>query len=1050
MPHSSETPSSLANEPEGQDYFDSSAWGTAEEYSREVLTDILAVLPADAQRILDVGCGDGFITDRLPADRDVMGCDFSAVALSHVRRPTRLVDISSLPFADGSFDLVMANDVIEHIEEEARARALAEIARVADRYVIITVPFTEWLARGWTSGRGRKLHVNRHYASFDFDAMRQLLSGFRLSRVLFSGVEWEDETAGVEILRRAERDGPGEPVRPSLLEAARRRQAVEFCAAPERIDRLRRRTEIMGLFVREGAEWPRAFEPGIALDYDDARARGERRSRHVIEAGQFGALAKSFAPLASETPYVVVDSGAEIAEGGVRFDPPLGVLKFGFFAPVEEGATLALRVDLEPGAQVSVSQYLPGVGYRRLKAQDRSETAGEIGFQLALGLPSEHGYLFTAVVEGGGHLHRVELQGVVESCYICAPAGVRYLTREVEGAQLAVSLRGEERRVPDWFAHAEALPARRAEFTDDLIAQVQMYGASLGDDPAQIALTRFALDDAAAQIGLTRVALDDVAAGQTAMQQQVSTLDLDLHAKLSALGSRIDELSRALAVTDARSIAHSAGLRQLTSAGVDLRAGLEALQEQSSRSEARLDSLEASTHHLRRVMDIARRVLRPVTRRVRGLVSRPAASVQEPGRAPSTPVQESPAPHRHAVPGELPRAVTMLVPDDRIDRRVLLEARTLTRTGARVLVVAAPYPGEVDLDQAQFPEVDIIRIDTTRAAQIEADLSKTRLGSLDFDWKEVYFYTYQFLEAALSRGADLIVAHDLPVLPAAIAAADLTGARLVYDAHELYPEQEYFGQQRIELYRKVELALAPIPDAVLTVNKSIAEEMARRYSIDEPMVLLNAPDATGITVPVPRTRTLREAFGFPESVKLFLYQGSLSLNRNLEALVEAMSLVQDPDVRLVVMGPGADKRRELESIAATFGILDSRVFFHDAVPQTELLGYTASADVGVIPYPGIDLNTTMCTPNKLFEFLTCGLPILANDLPELRRFVADTGAGIVHPMTDAPSIAAAIDKMASEDLDKHRSAAGGVAPQMTWASQEAVFLDACLKATSRV
>jgi glycosyltransferase involved in cell wall biosynthesis len=392
-------------------------------------------------------------------------------------------------------------------------------------------------------------------------------------------------------------------------------------------------------------------------------------------------------------------------------------------------------------------------------------------------------------------------------------------------------------------------------------------------------------------------------------------------------------------------------------------------------------------------------------------------------------------------PGDgLPSTVTMLVPDDRIDRRVLLQGRSLARRGVEVTVVAAPYPDATDGDAAQFPELTIVRIDASRAVRRPVDVARTSLSRHAFAWREVYFYHEHFLRAALEHPAEIVVAHDLPVLPAAIAAAELGSARTFYDAHELYPEQDHFGPGRTQLLRDVEAALIGSAAAVTTINRSIAEEMARRYGIAPPSVVLNAPEADE-PVPLPRTRLLRDALNLGEDRTIVLFQGSLSINRNLEPLVEAMAFVKDPSAVLVVMGPGAEKRRELEEIARARGLLGTRVLFHDAMPQSELLRFTASADIGVIPYPGIDLNTTFCTPNKLFEFMAAGLPILANDLPELRRFVADEGVGLVHAMTDAASIAAGIDRMVAADLSGFRAALRTVAPGMVWQAQEPALLD---------
>lgn len=992
-----------------QDYFDSAVWGEVPDYLREVVSDILAVLPDDAARILDVGCGDGFITDRLPADRDVLGVDLSPVALAHVKRPTQIADATHLPFTDRSFDLVMANDVVEHFETAARARALAEISRVADKYVIVTTPFAEWLARGRRLIDGQRLHVNRHCASFDLSAMKVLLPSFRLVRAIFSGVEWEDETAPVEMLQSRIRDGKA--ILEPALTKARREQAKLFCNAPEQVDAYQRRTEIMGLYVRDDVEtpkWPQDWAPGTALDYDDALAGSTSLDRLSISGGRFAALARADLPTVSPTPYVCPEDGVALTPHGADLGPGQA-LRIGFFAPVDQDAKLTLSFSgLERASVARVLVYENG-DYRELAELALPAGASTVSTSLAVAAPSEYGYLLHLTVDVPARLETVAIAQARASTAQAAPGQARYLVRQTAGVELAISLRGPERRIPDWFAQAEHYPAREDEL----------------DQPPRT-VDQLALSLLAAQ------------SHQRALETQ-STRD---QLRIAALEERVRSLVETL---DARADDPSKHLLDAARLAYELKA-----------LNGRVELLEQSTFHLRKMLDRARLLLRPTVHGLRAFAARRrgrtnivSSSATPTGlleavklRSPEPP----PPPRANPQYGELPRTVTMLVPDDRIDRRVLLEARTLTRAGAKVLVVAAPYPDPVDLDRLQFPEIDIVRIDTMRPPEFRRDVSQTRLGRFAFDWEEVYFYTHQFLNAALLRPADLIVAHDLPVLPAAIAAADMMGSRLVYDAHELYPEQQYFGSERIELYRRVEKLLAALPDAVLTVNKSISEEMSQRYGIAEPVVLINAPDASALTLPLARSTKLREVFGFTDNIKLFLYQGGLSLNRNLEALAVALAYVRDPNVVLVFMGPGDEKRRELEALASEHGLLGKRVFFHPAVPQDVLLSYTVSADVGIIPYPGIDVNTTLCTPNKMFEFLVAGLPILANDLPELRRYVVEPGAGIAHPMTSPQAIADGIDRMARMDLTQYRAGAQAVAPRLVWAAQEPIFLDVCLRA----
>ena len=234
---------------------------------------------------------------------------------------------------------------------------------------------------------------------------------------------------------------------------------------------------------------------------------------------------------------------------------------------------------------------------------------------------------------------------------------------------------------------------------------------------------------------------------------------------------------------------------------------------------------------------------------------------------------------------------------------------------------------------------------------------------------------------------------------------------------------------------RAEAELIGYADLVTTVNQSIAQEMPKRYRIERPAVILNAPAAPRKSLPLPRTRLIRDRLGLAASQRILLFQGRLSRNRNLEMLVRAMTLVRRPEMVLVFLGPDGGKRDELQEIARELGLLGNRIHFLDPVSQDELLSWTAGADVGIIPYPPIDLNSRLCTPNKLFEFIVAEVPILANDLPELRRFVVENGFGIARSMHNPPAIAAAIDEMMSIDPSAWWAALRARSAEFVWDRQ---------------
>jgi hypothetical protein len=151
--------------------------------------------PEDIRSALDVGCGDGKITHTLASGVGVpfVGLDSSVEALSRCRFRTVVGDATGLPFQGGEFEFVMTNDMLEHLPEDLEAQAWRELFRVAEKWVMVSVPFREELldATAQCHSCGAKYHVNWHMRSYD---IHQLLSraqgGWRPVAIVLSGEPW--------------------------------------------------------------------------------------------------------------------------------------------------------------------------------------------------------------------------------------------------------------------------------------------------------------------------------------------------------------------------------------------------------------------------------------------------------------------------------------------------------------------------------------------------------------------------------------------------------------------------------------------------------------------------------------------------------------------------------------------------------------------------------------------------------------------------------------------------------------------------------------------
>lgn len=382
----------------------------------------------------------------------------------------------------------------------------------------------------------------------------------------------------------------------------------------------------------------------------------------------------------------------------------------------------------------------------------------------------------------------------------------------------------------------------------------------------------------------------------------------------------------------------------------------------------------------------------------------------------------------HADPSR--KHLVVLTPDVKIDRRTVQMCQSLIEHhDLRCTIIAAlegndGFVGDHLIVKRIFPNEPV--------GYDEQKL--TWHPDTRFDLESFYWLHSRYLSRALQEDADIMMCCDLPVLPAATYAAKIKNIPLIYDAHELYPEQAIFPNEKRELYSRVEQEFIRYPDLVITVNQSIACEMAKRYSIAEPSVILNALDAPeGFDIDY-NYDYFREQIPISPEQKIVLFQGGYSPNRNLELFVASAKYLKRSDIVLVLMGFGIFQE-ELEGIARTDGTLKNSVFFFPAVDQSVLLEYSASADVGIIPYPHIDLNSYYCTPNKLFEFIQAGLPMIANDSPELNRFVRENDIGYSRKIETAEDIADMIDTYFAQNVD-YAPAMRKARENISWAVEE--------------
>ncbi|MBE0644230.1 MAG: glycosyltransferase family 4 protein [Bacteroidetes bacterium] len=280
---------------------------------------------------------------------------------------------------------------------------------------------------------------------------------------------------------------------------------------------------------------------------------------------------------------------------------------------------------------------------------------------------------------------------------------------------------------------------------------------------------------------------------------------------------------------------------------------------------------------------------------------------------------------------------------------------------------------------------------------------------------------------------DLCIAADLYSLPAAARGARALGRPLVYDARELYASIAALQGRSLmqRFWTGVERRYARRATAILTVNESIAGILRDRHA--DVRVVRNVPDWSA-----PReSQKLREACGIPADRRILLSQGGLQRGRGALPLVDALAAL--PDCHLVFLGDG-DYRGEIEAAAQLIGVSD-RVSIISAVPSADLPQWTASADLGMCLIENLGRSYYLSLPNKLFEYMAAGVPVVGSDFPEIGMLLRETGAGITVDPSDGELLVRAV-RVLLDDTDRYaraKAACLAASKQYHWENERRVF-----------
>lgn len=227
---------------------------------------------------------------------------------------------------------------------------------------------------------------------------------------------------------------------------------------------------------------------------------------------------------------------------------------------------------------------------------------------------------------------------------------------------------------------------------------------------------------------------------------------------------------------------------------------------------------------------------------------------------------------------------------------------------------------------------------------------------------------------------NLLVSNDLDTLLPNFIVSRIRSIPMAYDSHEYYTETPELVNRRFvqRVWKTIERFVLSRMESMITVNESIASLFRQKYGI-EVVVVRNIPPSLG-----QRSLKTRSDLGLPENKKLLVIQGSgINIERGAEELVLVMQYLDN--VLLLVIGSG-DAMPVIRKLVALHQ-LEEKVMILPKMDYNSMMCYTQHADFGFTLDKDTNLNYRFSLPNKLFDYIHAGIPVIATPLAEIKAII---------------------------------------------------------------
>lgn len=351
-----------------------------------------------------------------------------------------------------------------------------------------------------------------------------------------------------------------------------------------------------------------------------------------------------------------------------------------------------------------------------------------------------------------------------------------------------------------------------------------------------------------------------------------------------------------------------------------------------------------------------------------------------------------------------------VISDLTTDQRMIRICSTLQQMGFKVMVIAREFNDSLPLEQYPFA-----------AKRLRCHWRKGVMQYAEFNLRLMF--------SLLWCKTDYFLANDLDTLGPNYFVSKLQGKYLFYDTHEYFtgvPELRDSPLKR-KCWKALENFIFPKLKIVYTVNESVKNKYRDEYG-NEIGIVRNVP-VTSLMLPSERPAS------WQNKIVLLLQGAGINEGRGGLELMQAMQFLPD-NYLLVYIGSG--NQWELLQQKRIEQNLENRVEFIGKLPPSKLKQYTPHAHIGFSLDSFEDLNCLFNLPNKIFDYIHAGVPVIATDIPEVGRILKQYSVGIRLLNNKPETIAAAVKEMMMDDAayDLYKASCTAAAKALCWENEK--------------